>query len=85
MSDSPPSSARATQSRPTISESSAWKYCLEYVAISTFVGKTLLNGLLGIPCVCSVDPDFVNLCGIVAQIFDMAQDVAPSILTDEVA
>ena len=39
MSDSPPSRALATQSRPTMSESSAWKNCLHVMSTSSGEGE----------------------------------------------
>ena len=38
-----------------------------------------------IPCICPVDSNFVSLCWIIANIFDVTEDMASTILTDKVA
>lgn len=38
-----------------------------------------------VPSICSVYADLVNLCGIVADILDVTQDMASGVLADKVA
>jgi hypothetical protein len=81
MSDSPPSKARAMQSKPTMSESSAWKNCLVYISGLVRISKILKHGL---PCICSVYTDFINSFWIITNILDVPEDMASTILADEI-
>jgi hypothetical protein len=38
-----------------------------------------------LPCVCSINADFINLLWIISEIFDMAKNVTSTVLTDEVS
>ena len=38
-----------------------------------------------IPCIRSVNSDFVSLCWIIANIFDVSENMTSTVLTDEVA
>jgi hypothetical protein len=40
---------------------------------------------LDLPCVCSVNADFINLLWIISEIFDMAKNVTSTVLTHEVS
>lgn len=62
-----------------MSESSVWKNWLLFVSLFP------LPGSWHIPSVGTVDANFVNLRRILAEILDMAQDVAARVLADEVA
>lgn len=45
----------------------------------------LLQQRRNLPSVCSVDPDFVDLSWVLAQVLDMAEDVAVGVLAKEVS
>lgn len=50
-----------------------------------WVSLALGYGMKNLPSVCPVDADLVDLCCVVTDIFDVAQDVTSGILADEVA
>ena len=81
MSDSPPSRARAMQSRPTMSDGSVWKNWLH--KISSHSHKVEYE--YSLPCIRPIYPYFIRLFCILSQILDVAQDMTPPILADEVA
>lgn len=82
MSDSPPSRARAMQSSPTISESSAWKNCLHYhEPLFTCISISRPH----LPSIGSINTHFVDLRGILAEIFDVPEDVSSTVLAHEIA
>lgn len=43
------------------------------------------NMYLYLPSVCPVDADLVDLCGVFAEILDVAEHMAAAVLADEVA
>jgi len=83
MSDSPPSRARAMQSRPTRSESSAWKNCLAIVSFNTKAKCTSYQRV--IPRIRPVYSHFVNLLRVLSQVFDMSKDMTFTILAHKIS
>jgi hypothetical protein len=39
----------------------------------------------GLPSICSVDTDFVDLLGILAEVFDVPKYMPSTVLTDKIA
>ena len=96
MSDSPPESDLEMHRRPTRSAPSVWKYCLRRASVNRVLSLEADCSLCGrarrvyrgcgryVLGVGAIDAHSVFLRGILAEIFDVAENVATTVLADKV-